>query len=331
MAKTLKRLIITGGAQRQRAIWYDEFHHYRLAKVAEVDLQSGQIIPLLDYETPAEYCPADRPSIVFKCASFKDDHLYLCTQTEVLVVSYPDMVIRQHISHPCFNDLHHVLPADGRLYVVNTGLDSLVVLDAKSGEILGHHSVCGDKIWSRFDAQTDYRKVPSTKPHTSHPNFAFELEGRIWVTRCLDKDARCIVGEGGVRHIGVERIHDGNLHGDALYFTTVNGHICVQSPQEDRLLADHDLLAYSQSTDPLGWCRGLHIEGETAWVGFSRIRATRMHNNMRWMKNFGKIKHHRPTRISAFDLGSKRLLREIDLEDAGFSAVFSILPVYGES
>ncbi len=62
------------------------------------------------------------------------------------------------------------------------------------GEILREWSVIGEDTWARFSRQIDYRKVPTTKPHRSHPNFAFLLEGDIWTTRCDQKDAICLTG-----------------------------------------------------------------------------------------------------------------------------------------
>src|SRR5205807_3541516 len=126
-----------------------------------------------------------------------------------------------YVSLPCFNDLHHVRPSgDGNLIAVNTGLD-MVVKFTPQGRVLQEWWVLDEPRWSRFSRTLDYRKVESTKPHQSHPNFAFVLEGDLWVTRFRQRDAICLTKPGGRIDIGVESPHDGLLSGNRIWFTTV--------------------------------------------------------------------------------------------------------------
>ena len=81
------------------------------------------------------------------------------------------------ISHPCFNDLHHVTvgPQD-TLFVAVTGLDAVaeVTLD---GELIRLTStVEGVDVWDRFSPDVDYRRCASTKPHASHQPRALAAE-----------------------------------------------------------------------------------------------------------------------------------------------------------
>ena len=41
--------------------------------------------------------------------------------------------------------------------------------------------------WERFDPEVDYRQVPTTKPHETHPNFVFIVEEDVWVTVSIHK------------------------------------------------------------------------------------------------------------------------------------------------
>ncbi len=78
---------------------------------------------------------------------------------------------------------------------------------------------------------------------------------------------------------------------------------------------------------PLGWCRGLLTRGHQAWVGFSRLRPTKLRQNLSWVRHgFRETVHQRrlPTRIALYDLERPARLRDIDLEGAGLNAVFSI-------
>jgi hypothetical protein len=321
---------IMGGEQRVLFYRPNEWSQYRKALV--VKAEGNRLERVLEYESPPEHCPDEMPSHVFKAATLDGDTAYLCTQTEVLVCDLPSFAIRRVISHPCFNDLHHVAPApDGRLLVAVTGLDAVAEL-APDGELLRLTSVLGGSPWDRFSPDTDYRKVPTTKPHQSHPNFIFFLDGKPWVTRFQQRDA---VPVGGILNgrppfdVGTEGIHDGHVVEDRVYFTTVNG--CVVSfdvATGSKRALDLNDLREPDDDRPLGWCRGvLPVGGGQAWVGFSRIRYTTLRRNLSWIRHgFRESEDHRqhPTRIALYDLERQALRAQIDLEPAGLGAVFSI-------
>ncbi|HEX9944535.1 MAG TPA: hypothetical protein VGG03_21195, partial [Thermoanaerobaculia bacterium] len=127
-------LWVVGGEQRISFSLPKEWSQYKKAVVVRV--QNGRTERVLEYESPPEHCPDETPSHVFKAATFQGKTAYLCTQTEVLICDFPSFEIRRVISHPCFNDLHHVAPApDGRLFVAVTGLDAVAELSPE-GELL---------------------------------------------------------------------------------------------------------------------------------------------------------------------------------------------------
>jgi hypothetical protein len=321
---------VVGGEQRVLFYRPNEWAQYRKALVVRVE--DGRTERVLEYESPPEHCPDGTPSHVFKAATFQGDTAYLCTQTEVLICDLPGFRIRRVISHPCFNDLHHVAPApDGRLFVAVTGLDAVAEL-TPDGELLRLVSVLGGSPWDRFSPDVDYRKVPTTKPHHSHPNFIFFLAGRPWVTRFNQRDAVPLEGTLDGRppfDIGKdEGVHDGHVEGDDLYFTTVGG--CVvrfDLVTGEKTVFDLNTLREPDEDRPLGWCRGLLPQGDRAWVGFSRIRYTALRRNLSWLRHgFRASEHHRerPTRIARYDLRRPALLAQVDLEGVRMGAVFSI-------
>lgn len=75
--------------------------------------------------------------------------------------------------------------------MVNTGLD-MVVRVTPEGRVLEEWDVLLEPAWQRFSRDIDYRKIVSTKPHRSHPNFVFELGDEVWVTRFEQRDAICL-------------------------------------------------------------------------------------------------------------------------------------------
>src|SRR3954454_25077955 len=102
-------MLIMGGEQRVLFSRPQEWSQYKKALVLK--LENGRLEPVLEYQSPPEHCPDEMPSHVFKAATIQEDKAYLCTQTEVLVCDFPSFAIRQVISHPFFNDLHHAAPA----------------------------------------------------------------------------------------------------------------------------------------------------------------------------------------------------------------------------
>jgi hypothetical protein len=319
---------ITGGRQRRGASGAASWAAYEEAVVLRVDLLTHRVEEFFAYESPPETCSAHNPSIVFKCGSITDTELVLCSETEVLTLDLQTKQISDYISLSCFNDLHHVLMVDkGHYLVANTGLDMIV--EVFSGGTVGREwSALGGDGWNRFSNDVDYRKVPTTKPHLSHPNFVFTHQGEIWTTRFKQRDAVCLTRQMEAIRIDIEGPHDGVVHGDAIYFTTVDGHIIEVDAATLKVRRAIDLNAVEGTGEPLGWCRGLFVTNEVVWVGFSRLRPTRFRRNVSWLKHGFQLHGHyniRPTRLAGYSLQGDRLLDEINLEPHDFSAVFSIL------
>jgi len=325
----MKYVYILGGLQRRNALGRNEWHSYKEARLIKVNLQSGELLQTVTYRSPPHLCADKDPSIVFKAGSILHDRLFAVTETEVLIYSVPDLEKIGHISLPCFNDLHHVCPSpDGSLMVAVTGLD-MVIKISESGDILQEWGVLEQDPWRRFSRSEDYRKVSTTKPHLAHPNFVFFLDGQPWVTRFNQKDAICLTDPEKRMAVEVERVHDGVVHEGKVYFTAINGHIAVFDGVSLKRLQLMDLQAINESQRYLGWCRGVLPDGDGAWTGFSRLRATRSRENLSWIKHgFKKVGGHggHPTRIARYDLKRQCLDREILLEPLGLSAVFAILP-----
>jgi hypothetical protein len=172
--------------------------------------------------------------------------------------------------------------------------------------------------------------VESTKPHKAHPNFVFELDGELWVTRFNQRDAVALNGSRKRIEISVEKPHDGVVCGDRLYFTVVDGKIVIvnrHSLTVEQMIDLQEIGREDQRVLP-AWCRGLLlIDERKIWVGFTRIRETQFHENLRWIKT---TMHHgaleKPTHIALYDIVEKRRLKQVELEPHGMNTVFSILP-----
>jgi O-antigen/teichoic acid export membrane protein len=316
------RLYVTGGQQRSY-VETDEWKQYGKALIVAIDSASGEAATCVEYVSPPDVCPDEEPSITFKAGTLAGDRLYVCTSTEVLVYQVPDFRVVDHISLPCFNDLHHVRPTrNGSLIVANTGLD-MVVEVGPDGRRLREWHVLGCDPWTSFSPHVDYRKVATTKPHRSHPNHVFTLGDEIWVTRFNQRDAICVNGEDRM-DIVVQRPHDGTPFDGLVYFTTVDGHVVVVDQRSRKTEAVVDLNPPG-ADGMLGWCRGLSIVDRThVWVGFSRFRPTKFQENVSWIKS-GLRRRRKPTHMALYDLANGERLREIELESLGLHTVFSIV------
>jgi hypothetical protein len=320
-------LYVVGGEQRAPRGLSEgtgDWYRFKRAIILAVDTESHVVRLAVEYVSPPEACAPDDPAILFKSSSIRDGRLYACTQTEVLVYQLPEFSVVTYISLPIFNDLHHVLPTDeGTLLVAISGLDMVVEL-TMDGTVLREWSVIPDEDpWDRFSRTVDYRRVASTKPHHAHPNHLFVLDGEPWATRFERRDAISLTNPEKRVDIAVERPHDGILNGDALYFTTVDGHVVVAGAQDLQVRDVKDLTTAHRRDELLGWCRGILLDNDAAWVGFSRIRPTKTRENVGWvLRGFRK---DLGTRIGRYDLETMACLDQINLEDAGMGAVFSIL------
>jgi hypothetical protein len=309
----------------------EEWQACEQALLIELDPASNQSKSKVEYVSPPEVCPRISSAVQFKSATLNGNLLYTCTSTEVLIYELPSFRVVQYLSLPCFNDLHHVYPSQrGTLLVVVTGLDMVIEITT-TGEVMGEWSAIGEDIWTRFSRQTDYRFVPTTKPHRSHPNHVFEIDGEVWVTRFQQRDAICLTTPGPRIDIAVQSPHDGYVVGDRIYFTTVNGHVVIANRKSLQVEETIDLNEMSgQSGQILGWCRGLlPLDERWVWVGFTRVRPTKFIENVAWIRNGAS--RHKPSHIALYDLKRRECAQEIELEPHGIGVIFSLLPVPGHS
>ena len=329
--RDMTSILVTGGKQRTGAKGHEEWFSYAEARIMAIDLETRAVRLAAAYESPAEHRPDDpRSNIVFKAGTRCGNRFHVCTQTEVLSYTLPDFSLEQCLSHPWFNDLHHVAVASsGNFLVVLTGLDLVVEMTA-GGEVVQEYSALGDDVWFRFDRETDYRKVLTTKPHHAHPNYVFEHEGQIYTTRLEQRDVACLTDRSRGIEPGIEKLHDGVVHGDHVYFTAVDGHVVVADPARGEVVKVHDLNSMTNSDKTLGWCRGIHVmDDNRVLVGFSRLRPSKFKENVRWVKHRVGLRENAGmagTRIACYDLANGRHEWDLDLEAHDMNAVFSIIP-----
>jgi hypothetical protein len=323
----MKTLYVVGGRQGKPVpllAGNQRWYKYDRALINWVDPSTGRVELRAEHTTPEEWCEDEDPAILFKCSSVQGDRLYACTETEVLIYALPSFERLSYFSLPAFHDLHHIRATpDGTIVVANTGLDMVMELTTDGRMVREWSAKDGEDPWLRYSRDRDYRRVRETGS-SCHINYLFYLDGELWATRFQQKDAVCISRPGSGRiDIGIAIPHDGFLHEGMLYFTTVDGHVVIANAETfkvEEVVNLGDLHGRAR----LGWCRGLYVEGDRVWVGFTRMRATKFRENVAWVKHgFSKMM---PTHIGCYDFKRRLCLTEIDMEEHGMGAVFSILP-----
>jgi hypothetical protein len=325
----MSTLYVLGGRQNRRVFKNDkEWNQYQAALVLGIDAATGVVSKCFEYQTPPEAKAGKDSSVLFKSGTLVGDKLYVCTSTEVLVLQLPEFRVLNYVSLPCFNDLHHVArSSDGTLLAAVTGLDMVIRFNPQ-GELLEEWNVLGEEPpWVRFSRAIDYRKVESTKPHHSHPNFVFELDGQVWVTRMVQRDAVCLTDRRRKVDLSIEGPHDGLVRFGRMYFTLVDGQVLTANSDNLRVEQLVDLKTIENPNSLLGWCRGiLPLTPSVCWVGFTRVRKTRFQENVLWVKRAwkeGMIEE--PSHVSLYDLESRKRLQRVDVESAGMNVVFGVL------
>jgi hypothetical protein len=314
-----------GGGQFRSSVFQklEEWESCKRAMLVEIDPVSKSSRNCVAYESPKEAAADELPAILFKSATLRDNKLYACTSTEVIIYDLPSFQVAAYISLPIFNDVHHVYPTpQGTLLVMVTGLD-IVAEVSLDGKFLRHWDVMGQDTWSIFSRDTDYRKIPTTKPHRAHANHIFQLGDEIFATRFHQRDAISLQDPTRKIEIGIQRPHDGFLFNDSLYFSTVDGHVVIVNPRTLKVERIHDLQKMSGG-ETLGWCRGLlPLDERFVWVGFTRVRPTKFRENLSWIRHPRRT--HRPSHIALYDLQSGFCLEEIETEPHGIGVVFTLL------
>lgn len=176
-----------------------------------------------------------------------------------------------------FNDLHYVEVHDGKLYIVNTGLDAIEIfnnpMDPKFEKMIFLFDQNPD-IFKKRELNLDlkYNEMMKVKPHSCHPNcIAFDKK-RILVT-CFGKSQRFNSGEVVELNSGKclfrgRRFdcHDGIFHGNDFYLTHT---------RHDTILYYRDLYNTKLPMQPTkrikigagkGWWRGMVIVDDVIYV-----------------------------------------------------------------
>jgi hypothetical protein len=219
---------------------------------------------------------------------------------------------------------------DGGLAVANTGLET-VDLVSLTGELRERIDLLVDEPDRRtIDPDTDYRKVPDTKPHHRHGNHLFELDGDLWISQLRTEDAVCVRDPSRRMRMEVGQPHDGERIGDRIVFTTTNGHLVLFAPRAPYESEAFNLVEMTPGVNHLGWCRGV-----VGWpgardryiVGFSSLRRSKWKEFRYWITTQQSMTRGH---LGLYNLKQGKHLRDWPLSQAAALQIFQVDLLPGE-
>lgn len=320
--------------------------------VIELDANSGKSCEVLHFDAPAALrVPAKGFTGACWMGEAGQSDLLICGPAAVFQFDR-NLQHAGSLALPSFNDLHGVHCAGDRIYVVNTGLDCVDVFD-RQGCFVGSHSFeaawlmgprqAGDTPsrddWHRlhgigwrgdgyvFDparpTESYYRGGESEPFHRRqqrdyvHPNHVCVHNGRVLVTSLVRRGVIDVADWRQVIEVASPP-HDGLIRDGGLYMTRVDGF--VERRNCAALGEPGDIIDVTVLSGVSGWCRGIHVDDQLLWVGFTQIREKPGHV---WDRDdFSKTS----TAVVALDRKSGAVVRIFDLATPGrHSKVFALL------
>ena len=321
------KLILSMGIPKKNIQNLKEGFRFKDALVQIIDWQSKNVIKQISYFPPVNHLPKGL-SIQFKGAYKYKYDFFVVTNTEVLIYDLLTWELKKVFSYPSFNDLHAVLYKDGKIYVCNTGLEMVQVLN-EEGDIIEEINMASTATWNRFKKHIDYRTIPTTKPHEVHINHLFEIDGEIWVTRGQKGDAVKLYDQKMrfqvVNHNRDEIIicHDGKVKGDFIYFTSVDGHLIIINKFSKKVEEYINLNKINPFHKRIPWTRGVEVVDRYAFVGATKMRPTKFKELAKWAIKGEPIQMS--SCILQVDLEKKEIVEIYEMQKYKSAAIYSII------
>jgi len=316
------QLLVTMSVPKPGITNEDEGERFQCGRIELIDWEQKQCMRAIEYRSPLQHV-GEGLSIRFTGGCPHRGKWYQCTATEIVVYDVKrDWAVERVLSHPAFNDVHGVAVTDQHIVVANTGLE-MVQYFSHSGEIEREVNLASTPTWQRFDRNFDYRRIGTTKPHETHVNHAFRLDGQWWATRCVQKDAIRLEDPRDRIEIGVGNPHDGIVRDGLLYFTTTNAHLVIVNPKTRKTEEVIDINRLNPEGGAVAWCRGLEVVDGYAYVGFTRLRRSNWVGMLDTIKDLARGRK-RSSHIEKIDLKRKLLVDSYEYERAESSAIFCI-------
>ena len=263
-----KEFLITGGFLDDS---YDAFlGKLTLTEGLEDDALSFELIKVM--ESPDQSLRVLNKG--FTGGSIYKNTLWVCSSNQIFSFSLDNFKVEKIIDNPLFNDLHYVLAEKEGLCVVNTGLESIDLIDY-NGNLTSRKLLISDEISrQKLRKNKDFRTVDSN-PHFMHANYCYRTsEGSLLLT-CLRQNRVVNTKDWEwASPLYPTPPHEGFIHQyhpenkECLWVSTVSGQVIASDPATFETIKKWDLLEMGL---PPAWFRGLCVLEHGLLVGATRI------------------------------------------------------------
>lgn len=194
------------------------------------------------------------------------------------------------------NDLHQLSVSDGLVYLANAGRDAVDILNSDLELVARHDGLNAqewyDRLHGKYQIDSNYYDPPDSAlpffqrrvPDKWHFNHVVKLPrqfgGNIAATCFAQKALYDAVALQPISNALPHSPHDGAIHANKLWLTTVDGGLYAACPAMplyfNKVLDLFSIIPYH------GWCRGLLFTQSKLFVGITAVN----HDNARadWLR-----------------------------------------------
>ena len=187
------------------------------------------------------------------------DYVWACFSNIIAKVRISDFVIVDIIEDKRFNDLHEITLHKNRLYVANTGFESVDIIDLATKNI-ERIDLLGENIRKY---RPEYQQDQDSKPHLHHiSSITIDDEENIILGMVRQQRILNLTKWEWIGSKYSSPVHDVEFIDGKIWFTTVGG--LISNSEETWNLSDYQ--------SEIGWTRGLAVTDEGMYVGTTAIR-----------------------------------------------------------
>ena len=236
------------------------------------------------------------------------DYVWACFSNIIAKVRFSDFVIVDVIEDKHFNDLHEITLHKNRLYVANTGYESVDIIDLTTKRI-ERIDLLGEGLRKN---RPKYQQDQDSKPHLHHiSSITIDDEENIILGMVRQQRILNLTKWEWIGSKYSSPVHDVEFIDGKIWFTTVGG--LISNSEETWNLADYQ--------SEIGWTRGLAVTDEGMYVGTTAIRESN--------HDYYKVITDSPTertgaKISFLPLSNEDSIRTFEPHNATNRKIFSV-------
>ena len=236
------------------------------------------------------------------------DYVWACFSNIIAKIRISDFVIVDMIEDKHFNDLHEITLHKNRLYVANTGYESVDIIDLET-KIVERVDLLGESLRKN---RPEYQQNQDSKPHLHHiSSITIDDEENIVLGMVRQQRILNLTKWEWIGSKYSSPVHDVEFIDGKIWFTTVGG--LISNSEETWNLADYQ--------SEIGWTRGLAVTDEGIYVGTTAIRES----NHDYYKIITDSNTERTgAKISFIPLPNEDLIRTFEPHNATNRKIFSI-------